>query len=146
MFSKYLRNESSDLYEIWDFYSCGVNVRSRILSHLRMCARIFTKNYLIILYYHINISLKFHKDRSFRWGDICKTIENLKNDQFSMYFAYFHSFAPSKSSKMDNYWKTIKIFGNKILKCTCLMNKKTPVPAHRLLCSPGNKQIVFDSF
>ena len=63
-----------------------------------------------------------------------------------MYFACFHSFAPTKSSKMDYYIITIKIFGNKISKCTFLMNKKTPVPAHMLLCSPGNKQIVFDSF
>ena len=63
-----------------------------------------------------------------------------------MYFAYIQSFAPPKSSKMDNYRITIKIFGNKISKCTYLMNKKTPVPAHRLLCSPIYKQIVFDSF
>ena len=94
----------------------------------------------------MNISIRFHKDRSFCWGDICKTILTFRNYQFSMYFAYFHSFAPPKSSKMFNYWIIIKIFRNKISKCTFLMNKKTPVPAHRLLCSPTNKQIVFDSF
>ena len=63
----------------------GVNVRARISSrqnaraHIyasceRVYARIFAKNDLIILYYLINKSLKFHKDRSFRCGDICKTI------------------------------------------------------------------------
>ena len=63
----------------------GVNVRARIWSrqnaraHIyasceRVYARIFAKNNLIILYYLINKSLKFHKDRSFRCGDICKTI------------------------------------------------------------------------
>ena len=55
----------------------GVNVRARISSWQNMrahvyasCARvftrIFTKNYLTILYYLINKSLKSHKDRSFR--------------------------------------------------------------------------------
>ena len=105
-----------------------------------VCAHVFTDLYeffLIILYYLMNIS--------FRCGDICKSILTFKNHQFSMYFAYFHSFAPSKSSKMDNYWIIIKFFGNKISKCTYLMNKKTPVPAYRLLCSPVDKQIVFDS-
>ena len=63
----------------------GVNVRARVLSrrnaraHVyatcsRMCARIFTKNLLIIVYYLMNESLKFHKDRRFCCGDICKTI------------------------------------------------------------------------
>ena len=63
----------------------GVNVRARILSrrnaraHVyascgRAYARIFMKNHLIILYYLMNKSLKFHKDRSFRSGNICKTI------------------------------------------------------------------------
>ena len=92
----------------------GKNVRARVLSRrnaraytyascARIFARIFTKNYLMILYYLMKISLKFHKDLSFRCGDICKTILTFKNHQFSMYFAYFHIFAPPKSSQMDNY-------------------------------------------
>ena len=63
----------------------GINVRTRVSSrqiaraHVyascgRMYARIFTKNHLMILYYLMNKSLKFHKDRSFRCGDIRKTI------------------------------------------------------------------------
>ena len=62
-----------------------VTVRARVLSRLNACAhiyascariytRIFTKNYLIFLYYLMNISLKFHKDRIFCCGDICKII------------------------------------------------------------------------
>ena len=97
-----------------DAYTRCVNMRARVLprrnarahfytSCARVCARIFTKNHLIILYYLMNISLKFHKDRSFCCGDICKTILTFKNHQFSMYFAYFHSFAPPKSSKMYNF-------------------------------------------
>ena len=91
-----------------------VNVRALVLSRRNaiahvfascapMCARIFTKNQLMILYYLTNISLKFHTDPSFHCRDICKTILTFKNHQFSMYFAYFHIFAPPKSSQMDNY-------------------------------------------
>ena len=100
----------------------GKNVRARVLSrrnvraHVyascsRICARIFTKNLLLILYYLVNISLKFHKDRSFRCGDICNTILSFKNHQFSMYFAYFHSFALPKSSKMNIFWRLMEFFG-----------------------------------
>ena len=63
----------------------AINARARVSSRqiprahvyalcARACAQIFTKNLLIILYYLMNESLKFHKDRSFRCGDICKTI------------------------------------------------------------------------
>ena len=61
-----------------------VNVRARVLSRrktradtyascARICARIFTKNVLVIVYYLIELSLEFHKDRSFGCRDICKT-------------------------------------------------------------------------
>ena len=97
-----------------DTRTCGVNVHARVSSRqnvrahvcascARVCEGIFTKNHLIIFYYLLNIYLKFHEDLSFHSGDICKTIMTFKNHQFSMYFAYFHSFAPPKSSKMDNY-------------------------------------------
>ena len=72
-------------------------------SWARVCARIFMKNFLIILYYVMNVSLKFYKDPSFRCGDIFKTVLTFKSHQFSMYFPYFHSYTPQKSSKMDNY-------------------------------------------
>ena len=82
-----------------------VKVRARVLprrnarahncaSCARICARIFTKNYMMIPYYLMNISLKFHKDLSFRCGDICKTILTFKNHQFLMYFPFFHCYAP----------------------------------------------------
>ena len=92
----------------------GVNVRAQVLSRRNaraqifvscaaVCARIFTKNLLIIFYYLMNISLKFYKDPSFRCGDICKTVLTFKSHQISMYFSYFYSYTPQKSSKMDNY-------------------------------------------
>ena len=40
----------------------------------RVCARISMKLFVIIVYYLMNTSLKFHKDRSFWCGDICKTL------------------------------------------------------------------------
>ena len=92
----------------------GVNVRACVSSRQNLrahvytscvlvCARIFMNFCLLILYYLIIISLKFHKDWSFRCGDICKTILTFKNHQFSIYFAYFHGFPPQNSSKMDNF-------------------------------------------
>ena len=64
-----------------DVRTQGVSVSSRqnarahvYASCARMCAQIFTKNLLMILYYLVNRSLEFHKDRSFRCGDIRKTI------------------------------------------------------------------------
>ena len=92
----------------------GKNLRERVssrqnaLAHIyascvRVCALIFTKNLLIICYYLMNIRLEFYKDPSFRCGDICKTVLTFKSHQFSMYFPYFHSYTPQKSSKMDNY-------------------------------------------
>ena len=35
-------------------------------------------------YYHLSLSLKFHKDRSFCCRDNCKTILTVKNHQFSI--------------------------------------------------------------
>ena len=100
---KYILNESFNLYgtyihkivknhqQIFCKDPCShaptrsKNVRACILSrqnaiaHVyasceRVCARICMKNLTTILYYFINTSLKFYKDRKFRCGDICKTI------------------------------------------------------------------------
>ena len=79
-YPKIFRNDLCTHVRTW----C-VNVRVHVLprrntrvhvynSCALVCARIFMKNLLVILYYLINISLKFHKDQRFRCGDICKTI------------------------------------------------------------------------
>ena len=39
-------------------------------SYARVRARIFTKKNLVVKFYLVNLSLKFRKDPSFRWGDI----------------------------------------------------------------------------
>ena len=90
-----------------------VNVRAHILSRqnarahvyascVGMCARIFTKNHLINLYYLMNKSLKFHKDRSFRCWDICKTI--LTFVLFLIFSCIFHIFK-IWASKFHKYRK-----------------------------------------
>ena len=101
----------------------GKNMRTRVWSRQNtrvhiyaswvcVCAQIFTKNLLIILYYLMNVSLKFHKVQSFRCRDICKTILTFKNHQFAMYFTHFNIFAPRKSSKWENYWMIINFLAN----------------------------------
>ena len=103
--------------------SGDVNVRARVLSRwnarahtyalcTRICTRIFMKNHLMILHYLMNINIKFHKGLSFRCGDIRKTILTFKNHWFSMYFAFFHSFEPPTSSKMDICLIIMEIFEN----------------------------------
>ena len=63
----------------------GKNVRAHVSSRqnarahvfascARVCARIFTKICLVVLYYLKNLSVKFYKDWSFRYRDIYKTI------------------------------------------------------------------------
>ena len=75
----------------------GINVRTHVLSRrnarthlyascMRMCAQIFMKNLLVVLYYLINLSLKFYKNRSFCCRDIGKIVLTFKNHQISMYF------------------------------------------------------------
>ena len=98
LFYKYLPNRSSDLYEILcggQFLSCEpelnlwinvcarvVNARGHVISRMSAfttCARAFkhgsswnlkTEAHKIVIDHH----MKFHKDPSICWGDICKTI------------------------------------------------------------------------
>ena len=42
--------------------------------HARVCARIFTKLFVKVLYYLMSLSFKFREDPSFGCEDICKTI------------------------------------------------------------------------
>ena len=109
LFCKYLRNESSDLYEILcggPFLSCEFKfqislrsmhkcactsckrVRARYIANARIyssceriyssCARIYRAIFMKfeIKAHKIDIAhhIKYHKDLSFRCGDICKTI------------------------------------------------------------------------
>ena len=47
------------------------NICARVYdSYAHVRARIFTKKNLVVNFYLMNLSFKFHKDPSFRWGDI----------------------------------------------------------------------------
>ena len=39
---------------------------------VHVCAQIFTKFFLLVHYFVMSLSFKFHKDLIFHWGDICK--------------------------------------------------------------------------
>ena len=41
-------------------------------SCVQVCAHIFTKFFLLVHYFVMSLSFKFHKDLIFHWGDICK--------------------------------------------------------------------------
>ena len=88
----------------------------------------------------IDHHIKFHEDRSFHWGDICKTILVFFNRWFSMYFSYFLNYAPPKPSEMDNYWMVMAFFGNHISKCNRLSRNIRPIQAIEVLYRLRNKQ------
>ena len=50
-----------------------------------VCAIIFIINFLLVHYYLISLSFKFHKDLSFCYGDICKMMLTFFQNSFSMY-------------------------------------------------------------
>ena len=77
------------------------NVRAHVYaSCARVCAQIFTKNHLIILYYLINKSIKFRKDRSFCCGDISTTILTFVKSLIFYVFSVFSNFQHQSSPKI----------------------------------------------
>ena len=86
LFCEYLCNERSDLYEI-------LNLSFYVSNKLP----------------HKSLNLKLHKDPRFCCRDICKTILTFKNHEFSMYFAYFHIFAPPKYDFAAFFSKDLKL-------------------------------------
>ena len=91
----------------------GKNVRARVLSRRNVrthvfpscagvCARIFMKNLLMIFYHLIAINLKFHKDRSFRCWDICKTILTFV---LFLIFYVFSIFSKLEHQSYAQLWK-----------------------------------------
>ena len=130
----------TNLYEIWNISTQDSNwplykiswrsehicartscksARTRFIASVRayklctgICLRIFIKFKTLVYKIVIDHPIKFHKDRSFRCGDICKTILVFFNRWFSMYFSYSPDYTPLKPLEMDNYIITIHIFGN----------------------------------
>ena len=131
-----------------------VNVRTRVLSRrnarahvyascVRMCARIFIKNYLIIFYYLMNKSLKFHKDRSFRCWDICKTILTFVLFLIFYVFSAFSKFEHQNSKNIENYKLVIWSFGNLISKCSGIAKILPPILVRTGLFNRNYKEKLF---
>ena len=128
-----------------------VNVRARVLSRrnarahiyascVRMCARIFMKNHLIILYYLINKSLKFLKDRSFRYWDICKTILTFVLFLIFYVFSVFSKFEHQNFKNIENYKLVIWSFGNLISKCSGIAKILPPILVRTVLFDRNYKE------
>ena len=91
----------------------------------------------------IDHQIKFCEDRSFRCGDIWKTILGFFNCWFSMYFSYFLNYAPPKPSEMENYGMVLAFFGNHISKCNRLSKNIRPIQAIEVLRRLRNKQKLY---
>ena len=131
-----------------------VNVRAHILSRqnarahvyascVGMCARIFTKNHLINLYYLMNKSLKFHKDRSFRCWDICKTILTFVLFLIFYVFSIFSKFEHQNYINIENYKLVIWSFGNLISKCSGIAKILPPILVRTVLFNRNDKEKLF---
>ena len=128
----------------------GVNVRARILSRQNVrahvyasCAHvyawIFTKNQVIIRYYLMNNNLKFHKDRTFRCWDICKTILTFVLFLIFYVFSIFSKFEHQNSINIENYKLVIWSFGNLISKCSGIAKILPPIFVRTVLFDKNYK-------
>ena len=110
------------------------NARAHVYSSCRhMCVRIFMKNLLLILYYLVNKSLEFHKDRSFRCWDICKTILTFVLFLIFYVFSIFSKFEHQNSINIENYKLVIWSFGNLISKCSGIAKILPPILVRTVL-------------
>ena len=112
-------------------------------SCVRVYARIFTKNHLIILYYLMNKSLKFHKEWSFRCGDICKTILTFVLFLIFYVFSAFSKFEHQNSKNIENYKLVIWSFGNLISKCSGIAKILPPILVRTVVFNRNYKEKLF---
>ena len=76
------------------------NVRAHVYAPCgRFCTWIFTKFFAVNLYYLMSLSLKFHKDRSFGYRNIWKTILTSVWSSIINVFSIFPQIFSSKASK-----------------------------------------------
>ena len=105
--------------------------------------QIFMKNHLIILYYLINKSLKFLKDRSFRYWDICKTILTFVLFLIFYVFSVFSKFEHQNFKNIENYKLVIWSFGNLISKCSGIAKILPPILVRTVLFDRNYKEKQF---
>ena len=140
LFGKYFRNQSSNLYEIWNLCSKDSKDILKIFSWRSMHTRAHTRckraRARFVARVHVYVSCAcvcawiftnfFWWFLTILWAQVSNFIRIealvaeilgkqywcLLNPWFSMYFAYFHNNSLQKPSKMDNYWMIMKFFGN----------------------------------
>ena len=97
----------------WIFVKiCKIHWKLMIFKSQYCFANISATKAPIVMKFETSIHKKVKNYQKKNRKDPCKTILTFKNDQFSMYFAYFHSFAPLKSSKTGNYWMSMEFYGD----------------------------------
>ena len=109
-------------------------------ARARFVARIFMKNLLMIFYYLMNRSLKFHKDQSFCCGDICKTILTFVWSLIFYVICIFSKFEHQNSINLENYKLGIWSFGNLMSKCDRLSEHMKHLTAIEVIYKLRNKQ------
>ena len=100
-------------------------------SCVHLGAWIFTKIVVVVHYYHMSLSSKFHRDPFVCSQDICIIIL-LFNPKLSLHFHKYSKYKPQKSSKMDNYIMVMTFLGdqtsnrpNDIKKCVPVLGYAT---------------------
>ena len=128
-------------HQMWFCARARRNVRARFyVSCAHMCALIFTKYFLVHLYYLINLSIKSHKYRSFGSGDISKTILTFVQSLIFYVFCIFSKFEHQSSTNLENCKLGIWSFGNLISKCNRLSEHIKQIIAIDVLYKLRNKQ------
>ena len=117
------------------------NVRAHFYaSCAHMCAWIFTNFFLVYLYHLMNLSIKFHKYRSYGSGDISKTILTFVQSLIFYVFCIFSKFEHQSSTNLENCKLGIWSFGNLISKCNRLSEHIKHIIAIEVLYKLRNKQ------
>ena len=90
----------------------------------------------------IDHQIKFHKDRSFGYGDISKTKLTLVQPLIFYVFCIFSNLSIKIPSKCENYMKLVGTYGNYISKCPMISENMAPILAHRVLLNRSYSKIL----
>ena len=123
-------------------------VRARFVARAResasctgVCARIFMKLIVVVHWYLMSLSIKFHADPSFGCRDICKTIMTFVWSLIFYIFCMFSNLSIKIPSKCENYMKLVGTYGNYISKCPFTSENMAPILAHMVNISQEQPSI-----
>ena len=128
-------------------------VRARFVAHARenasctcACAPIFMKLIVVVHWYLMSLSIKFHADPSFGCRDICKTIMTFVWSLIFYIFCMFSNLSIKIPSKCENYTELVGTYGNFISKCPVISENMAPILAHMVLLNRSySKMILYQS-